>query len=50
VYDLLDEVVEIVPALMDDQPIGFECDYGRDFHPVVANREKVQTSARLPVG
>jgi putative nucleotidyltransferase with HDIG domain len=40
--ELLDEVVEIVPNLIDDKPIAFECDYDREFPLVVTNREKLK--------
>lgn len=42
VRELLDEVVQIVPGLIDDKPIVFECDYDRDFPLVVTNREKLK--------
>jgi signal transduction histidine kinase len=42
VREILDEVVQIVPGLIDDKPIVFECDYDRDFPLVVTNREKLK--------
>ncbi len=40
--ELLDEVVAIVPSLIDGKPIVCERDYDRDFPPVVTNRDKLK--------
>ncbi|MDH3443204.1 MAG: HDOD domain-containing protein [Deltaproteobacteria bacterium] len=40
--ELLDEVVAIVPSLIDRKPIDFECDYDRKFPLVVTNRDKLK--------
>ncbi len=40
--ELLDEVVAIVPSLIDSKPIACECDYDREFSTLVTNRDKLK--------
>jgi putative nucleotidyltransferase with HDIG domain len=40
--ELLDEVVAIIPALIDDKPIAFERDYDGELPLVITNRERLK--------